>query len=84
MVGTGNPVDQIWASDDFGVQQAFLPTHFASRELNFGGNLGIGVSYQFGSPLRMYIDAGGKITLSGDSNNAGRIFASAVGHLIAM
>jgi hypothetical protein len=80
-VGTGNLVDQIWAQDPFG-QQIYLPTHFASRELNFGGALGIGVMHQFGSPAKMYVGAGNAISVNADSNVAGVLEVCAVGHLI--
>ncbi len=80
VVGTGYPVDLIWATDDFG-QSVYLPTHFASRELNFGGNLGIARYYQFGSPVRMYIEAGRSITINGDANIAGEISATMIGYL---
>lgn len=83
VVGTGWPVDLIWATDPFG-QEVNLPTHFASRELNFGGALGIGVYHQFGSPVTMYIDGGSNITLNGDANIAGQIFAVAIGQLVPM
>lgn len=81
VVGAGNPVDLIWAGDGTG-QEVNLPTHFESRNLNFGGGLGIGKFHQFGSPVRMYISAGGRITLNGGANNAGRIAASVIGHLV--
>jgi hypothetical protein len=80
-VGTGSLVDQIWAQDPAG-QQTFLPTHFASRELNFGDALGIGVIHQFGSPTRMYVGAGNAISVNADSNIAGILQVCAVGHLI--
>jgi hypothetical protein len=83
VVGAGWPVDLIWATDAFG-QEVNLPTHLASRELNFGGGLGIGVFHQFGSPVKMYINAGNNITLNGDANIAGRIFAVAIGQLLPM
>ena len=81
MVGTADVVDLIWATDSTGTQQLNLPTHFTSRELNFGGQLGIGRFHQFGSPVKMYLDAGATITLNGDANTAGRIFASVIGYL---
>src|SRR5215813_13637696 len=81
VVGTGFPVDLIWVTDAFG-QEVNLPTHFASRELNFGGALGIGIYHQFGSPVRMYISAGNSITINGDANIAGLILASAIGNLV--
>jgi hypothetical protein len=81
--GTGWPVDLIWATDPFG-QEVNLPTHFQSRELNFGGALGIGVYHQFGSAVTMYIDGGANITLNGDANIAGQIFAVAIGQLVPM
>ena len=82
-VGTGNPVDLIWVQDPFG-QAVYLPTHFASRELNFGGALGIAVYHQFGSPVRMYVSAGSTLTINADSNVAGVLEAYAIGHLIDM
>lgn len=84
VVGTGDPVDLIWVVEDGLGQEVNLPTHFESRELNFGGGLGIGRFHQFGSPVRMYVSAGHLITINGDANTAGRIFASANGHLIDM
>jgi hypothetical protein len=83
VVGTGWPVDKIWATDGFG-QEVNLPTHFESRELNFGGELGIARYHQFGSPVRMYVDAGRTITVNGDANIAGEILAVAVGYLEPM
>jgi len=83
VVGTGDVVDLIWVTDGFG-QEVNLPTHFESRELNFGGGLGIGRFHQFGSPVKMYIGAGNRITINGDANTAGRIFASAIGELVPM
>jgi hypothetical protein len=74
-------VDLIWVTDEFS-QEVNLPTHFESRELNFGGGLGIGRFHQFGSPVKMYISAGNRITINGDANTAGRILASAIGHLV--
>jgi hypothetical protein len=81
VVGTGDVVDLIWAQETSVGQQLNLPTHFTSRELNFGGALGIARYHQFGSPVKMYINAGGTITLNGDANTAGQIFASVVGYL---
>ncbi len=81
VVGTGWPVDLIWATDGFG-QELNLPTHFVSRDLNFGGGLGIGRFHQFGSTARMYIGPGNHITLNGDANIAGRILATAIGRLV--
>jgi hypothetical protein len=46
--------------------------------------LGIGVYHQFGSPVTMYIDGGSNITLNGDANIAGQIFAVAIGQLVPM
>ena len=83
VVGTGDVVDLIWVTDEFG-QEVNLPTHFESRELNFGGGLGIGRFHQFGSPVKMYISAGNRITINGDANTAGRILASAIGQLVPM
>ena len=82
VVGTGFPVDLIWVTDAFGQQEVNLPTHFSSRELNFGGGLGIGIYHQFGSPVRMYISAGNSITINGDANIAGLILASVIGNLV--
>jgi hypothetical protein len=81
VVGTADPVDLIWVTDGLG-QEVNLPTHFESRDLNFGGGLGIGKFHQFGSPVKMYINAGNQITINGDANTAGRIFASAIGQLV--
>jgi hypothetical protein len=50
--------------------------------LNFGGGLGIGRFHQFGSPVRMYVGGGSRITINGDSNVAGRILASVIGQLV--
>ncbi|MGD9714990.1 MAG: hypothetical protein AB7V46_23455 [Thermomicrobiales bacterium] len=83
VVGTGDPVDLIWVDDGSG-QEVNLPTHFESRNLNFSGGLGIGRFHQFGSPVKMYVSAGRRITLNGDANTAGRIAASAIGHLVNM
>ena len=83
VVGTADVVDLIWVTDEFG-QEVNLPTHFESRELNFGGGLGIGRFHQFGSPGKMYIRAGSRITINGDANTAGRILASAIGQLVPM
>jgi hypothetical protein len=83
VVGTADPVDQIWVTDGIG-QAVYLPTHFESRELNFGGGLGIGRFHQFGSPVKMYISAGNTITIFGDANSAGRISASVIGQLVPM
>jgi len=80
-VGTGFPVDRIRASDGFG-QDLYLPVHFASRELNFGGALGVAKDHQFGSPVRMYIEATREITIRGDANVAGVITASIIGQLL--
>ena len=81
VVGAGDVVDLIWVTDGSG-QEVNLPTHFESRELNFGGGLGIGRFHQFGSPVKMYISAGNRITINGDANTAGRIFASVIGQLV--
>jgi hypothetical protein len=82
-VGTGWPVDKIWVSDGF-EQAVNLPTHFESRDLNFGGALGIARYHQFGSPVRMYVDAGRTITINGDANLAGEILAVVIGQLFPM
>jgi hypothetical protein len=81
VVGTGDVVDLLWVTDGSG-QEVNLPTHFESRELNFGGGLGIGRFLQFGSPVKMYISAGNRMTINGDANTAGRILASAIGQLV--
>jgi hypothetical protein len=81
VVGAGDVVDLIWVTDGSG-QEVNLPTHFESRELNFGGGLGIGRFHQFGSPVKMYVSAGARITINGDANTAGRIFASVIGQLV--
>jgi len=81
VVGAGDVVDLIWVTDGSG-QEVNLPTHFESRELNFGGGLGIARFHQFGSPVKMYISAGNRITINGDANTAGRIFASVIGQLV--
>jgi len=80
VVGAADPVDSIWVADEFG-QEVNLPTHFESRTLNFGGALGLGKYHQFGSPVKMYVSVG-RITINGDANTAGMIFASVIGHLI--
>jgi len=82
-VGTGWPVDKIWIADGFG-QEANLPTHFESRELNFGGTFGIARYHQFGTPVRMYVDAGLSLTVTGDANIAGEILAVVLGELIPL
>lgn len=74
-------MDLVWVADGLG-QEVNLPTHFASRELNFGGGVGIGKFHQFGSPVKMYISAGNRITINGDANIVGQIFASVIGQLI--
>ena len=80
-VGEKELVDRIWAHDQANRQAIYLPTHFKSRPLNYGGKLGIAEGYQFGSPARMYIASGEKITIHGDSNVAGVIEATFIGHL---
>ncbi|HYK59368.1 MAG TPA: hypothetical protein VEV85_08040 [Bryobacteraceae bacterium] len=54
---TGNVLDLIWVTDGT-TQEVNLPTHFESRDLNFGGGLGIGRFHQFGSPVWMYVSGG--------------------------
>ena len=78
---TGNVLDLIWVTDGT-TQEVNLPTHFESRDLNFGGGLGIGRFHQFDSPVRMYVSGGSRITINGDSNVAGRILASVIGQLV--
>src|SRR5262245_35814430 len=80
--GTGVAVDQIWATDGFG-QDVYLPTHFESRDLNFGGSVGRARNIQFGSPVRMYIEAGRSITINGDANMAVEISATVIGYLVS-
>ena len=81
-VGTGDVVDRIRAIDVFG-QEAYLPIHVASRELNFGGALGRARDHQFGSPVRMYIEATTRaITVRGDANVAGVLTVSIIGQLL--
>jgi hypothetical protein len=81
VVGAGFLVDQILATDEFG-QDVYLPTHFASREVDFGGDVGLARHHQFGSPVRMYIEAGRSLTISGDANLAAEISATAIGYLV--
>ena len=80
VVGTADVVDQIWVQDEMG-NTIYLPTHFASRELNFGDALGIARYHQFGSPVRLYVSGGSRITINGDANTAGIILAHLIGHL---
>ena len=66
-------------------QEVYLPTHqIVSRELNAGDPFGLIREYQFGSPVRMYINAGDRITIRGDSQGAFEIHAAAVGRLVSM
>jgi hypothetical protein len=83
-VGTGWPVRNIWATDGGFGQEVYLPTHFESDELNLGVPFGIIRVHQFGSPVRMYVDAGRSVTISGDANIAAEILAVAVGQLVPM
>jgi hypothetical protein len=82
-VRAGDSPDRIWASDGHG-QDVYIPTHFVSRDLNWGGDIGLIHQYQFGSPIRMYVDEGRSVTLTADSNSAVHIVAVAVGHLEPM
>ncbi len=83
VVGNEYPVDEIYAYDGSG-QEVYLPTHFVSRELNFGGAFGVGRINQFGSPVKMYVSSERKITIRGDANSAGLIKASVIGNLVPM
>src|SRR2546423_5750054 len=80
-VGESDIPDVIWAHDSGSNQQVFLPTHFASRPLNFGDALGVARMHQFGSPVRMYINPGARLAVRADANTAGVLFAAAVGQL---
>jgi hypothetical protein len=48
---------------------------------NFLAAAALVVIHQFGSPVKMYLETGETITLNGDANTAGRIFASVIGYL---
>jgi hypothetical protein len=56
----------------------------ASFENVRGGGVRLIKEYQFGSPVRMYINAGNTITIRGDSQGAWEIYAVAVGRLVSM
>lgn len=75
------PVDLIVATNGF-EQTLYLPTHFESQVLNFGGELGPANQHQFGSPVTMYVEAGQSITVHGAANVAGFITATAIRHLV--
>jgi len=79
--GAEDPVDNIWIADDYG-QMVYLPVHFASREMGYED--GLGRHYQFGSPIRMYLPAGRKITIYGDAPRTRHIKAIVIGHLIPL
>ena len=74
-------VDRIRAMDGFG-QDLYLPVHFASRELNFGGALGVARDHQFGALVRMYVEASRVVTIRGDANVAGMLTVSLIGQLL--
>jgi len=80
-IGENDIPDRIWAYDDTNRQNIYLPVHFASRPLNFGGSLGVCKMHQFGSPARMYAPESSRLHLRGDANTAGEISVSFVGHL---
>lgn len=79
-VGDGDVVDQIHA--DVENQQVYLPEHFASRPLNFGGQLGVARMHQFGSPCRLYVSESQQVQVIADANRAGALNATAIGYLI--
>ncbi|MDF0681202.1 MAG: hypothetical protein P0116_09580 [Candidatus Nitrosocosmicus sp.] len=81
VVGQNDIPDAIWAYDDTNRQNIYLPIHFASRPLNFGGTFGVGKYHQFGSPVTMYVQSPLKLHIRGDANSAGRISAYFVGRL---
>lgn len=81
-VGEGDIVDSIHAEGSQNAQMVYLPRHFGSRLLNFGGHLGAARMHQFGSPCRLYVAAGNRITVSVDANTAGVLEASAIGYLV--
>lgn len=81
-VGEGDIVDSIHAEGSQNAQMVYLPRHFGSRLLNFGGHLGVARRHQFGSPCRLYVAAGNHITVSVDANTAGVLEASAIGYLV--
>jgi hypothetical protein len=63
-------------------QEVYLPEHFASRPLNFGGQLGVARMHQFGSPCRLYVSAGWQIQVIADANSVGVLDATAIGYLV--
>ncbi len=79
IIGENEVVDSIFAFDDY--QQVYLPVHFASRPLDFGG--WIGRMIQFGGPVRMYVAGNQQLHIRGDSNITASISAWAVGNLIS-
>ncbi|GAA1967836.1 hypothetical protein [Microbacterium deminutum] len=85
-VREGDAVDQISATgrDDLSgtTGTVYLPVHFASRPLNFGGQLGVACMHQFGGPARLYVSAGNGVDFRADANSAGILKANLVGSLI--
>jgi hypothetical protein len=85
-VREGDVVDQIWASgrDDLSgtTGTVYLPWHFASRPLNFGGQLGVARMHQFGGPARLYVSAGNGVDCRADANSAGILMVNLVGYLV--
>jgi hypothetical protein len=81
VTGQTDVVDQISVGADVS-GTVHLPTHFRSRLLNFGGELGVGAYNQFGSPARLYVQGGQSLNGRGDSNKAGIIAVVAVGYLV--
>jgi hypothetical protein len=82
-ISDGFPLDEISATTQTG-QQVHLPEHLESRPLNFGGNFGVARVHQFGSPVRMYVEAGDTITVRGDGQFAGRLDACLIGYLVTV
>jgi hypothetical protein len=80
-VRDGDVVDLIHA-DAENQQEVYLPEHFASRPLNFGGQLGVARMHQFGSPCRLYVSASQNIQVIADANSAGVLDATAIGYLV--
>lgn len=80
VVGESDVPDVIVASV-VGGGEVYLPVQFASRPLNYGGQLGVARSHQFGSPARLYVGAGAMINVTADANTAGILHATAVGYL---
>lgn len=81
-VKANSPVDRIQAFVNGGYRpEVYLPTHFASSEVGGPNNL-ISQVYQFGSPVNMYIDAGQRLIVRGDSTSPWQIVATAIGYLV--